>query len=265
MKKKLFVLLLLILISFSGCSNNNSTGNDAESNKKVDVTESEKTLANELLFQKESDHFRFYCINKDIEVLEDLTKKLEDNYERITNDLKTYPEEKTDIYIYSDVETFHESLDMTNSPGWVVGKLMNNKEVHMVSPSNPGEYHDYDSILRSSLHSFTRVVIMNLNTITPAWLSAGVPAYESQDNISFPKDFKEEKIPELTQLESPSSMNQSIFGFGYTLVEFIVEKYGYDTLIDLIKKPDNYEDIFGFNKEEFEKQWRTYIIDKYIK
>ncbi|WBW96190.1 lipoprotein [Oceanirhabdus sp. W0125-5] len=262
---KKILILLLILLSLSGCSNTDNKANESVSNNSQEVTESKESSEDYMVFQKESDHFKFYSFNKDNQVIDDLTKELEGNYERITDTYKTYPEEKFDVYIYSDVESFHESLDLTNAPGWVVSSFMNYKEIHIVSPSNPGEHHDYDSILKAAFNSFTRAIIKRINSNLPKWLSLGIPQYERQIKIKFPEGFKEDNIPELTELESPSSIEISTFYISYTVVEFIVDKYGYDTLIELIKKPDNYEEIFGFNKVEFEKKWRDYIIDKYLK
>jgi len=53
--------------------------------------------------------------------------------------------------------------------------------------------------------------------------------------------------------------NLNGYGLSVTIVEFLVITYGIDKLILLIKQPESIEVIYGYSKEELEKQWIQFL------
>lgn len=53
------------------------------------------------------------------------------------------------------------------------------------------------------------------------------------------------------------------YALSYTIVEYMISEYGYDKLIDLIKSPYDFDEIFSITIEEFEKEWKEYLIKNY--
>lgn len=53
------------------------------------------------------------------------------------------------------------------------------------------------------------------------------------------------------------------YQYSYTIVESIIEYFGYDKLYNLIKSPDNFEDIFGMTENQLQNKWIDYIRNNY--
>ena len=49
------------------------------------------------------------------------------------------------------------------------------------------------------------------------------------------------------------------YGLSVTIVEFLVDTYGIDKLVLLIKEPQNMETIYGLSESTLERQWLQYI------
>lgn len=225
---------------------------------------------NEIIrYQQSSEHFEFYSIKKDIESLKDLEINLEKNYFKITNDLGTSFSIKIKVYIYPDIKTFHEKINIRNGPGWLVGIGLYN-ELHMVSPLNPGSIHSYESLIKVVVHEFTHVATINLignNRSIPKWLYEGIGYYEAEQiTDTLRKKIKDlvlkDEIPTFNELETMSYIkfgDTGGYNFSAIIVEFLIENYGLDKVISLIKQPENYKSIFGLSKEELEKKWIKYV------
>ena len=50
--------------------------------------------------------------------------------------------------------------------------------------------------------------------------------------------------------------------FSYTIIEYIVENYGYDAVRSLIRNPANLENILGNNISDFEDTWNDYLKER---
>lgn len=160
MKRKLLLLLITscCLILIIGCK---------------DITSIEIKDNDTLKLQKKSQHFVLYSCNKDKECLDELVRNLESNFDRVTNDLGHKPQKRIRVNIYPDIENFHIAIKEPNAAAWVVGSVVGD-EIYMVSPLNPGEYHNYDSIMKVLIHEFTHVLTAQINSslcYRQVWLS----------------------------------------------------------------------------------------------
>lgn len=81
-KRKLIYVLLGVLLLLIGCSQAGS--------KDVITSRNSNTEKGDIIQQLETNHFRFYSKKQDKDCLKDLANALEENYERITNSLKTF-------------------------------------------------------------------------------------------------------------------------------------------------------------------------------
>lgn len=46
-------------------------------------------------------------------------------------------------------------------------------------------------------------------------------------------------------------------------MEYIVKEYGYETIVEITKAPQNMEDILGKSLDEFEKDWVDYLKENW--
>lgn len=217
---------------------------------------------------KVTNHFKFLCVEKDISCLEEFSLELENNYDRITDDLNYKLKEKVEVRIYPDIDSFHfEVMGSYNYPNWMVGKAGFNF-INIVSPLNPGGFHTYNSLLKTVVHEFTHVVV---NQINPKGISRllheGVASYEARQMDSEKKNIiansiYEDKVPSIKKLESDFNGNDG-YTFAYTIVEFMINRYGISKLNELIRNSKEFEAIFNITEEDFEKQWFEFLNNNY--
>lgn len=220
---------------------------------------------------KASQHFAFYSTDGDIEVLDSLAITLENNYSRITNRLGIQIEEKINVKVFPNVKSFHVALDSPDAPDWLVG-TSNGDELMMVSPMNPGSSHTYESLMQVIVHEFVHTAVEYArrekeSTELPRWLSEGYAQYEAgQINAYIRKLVKSSLIdktpPTWTQLDTASPMefgSMNGYGLSVTIVEFLINTYGIDKLVLLIKEPENIEIIYDLSKNILENQWIQYL------
>jgi len=235
------------------------------------IPESAGQTNDSLNLAKESRHFNFYSTEGDMKVLDSLAITLEKNYSGITNHLGIQMDNKTNVKVFPDMKAFHAAIHYPDAPDWVVGSS-NGDELMMVSPLNPGSIHTYASLLQVIVHEFVHIAVSYARgdkgwTSLPRWLGEGYAQYEAgQINDHIRKlaasGLKEETPPTWKQLDTASVMefgNMNGYGLSVTIVEFLVNTYGMDKLVSLIKEPEKIEIIYGLPESALEKQWIQYF------
>jgi hypothetical protein len=99
----------------------------------------------------------------------------------------------------------------------------------------------------------------------PIWLWESVSVYEARQFIA-PKSlsyFTKNSYPGLQELNDRSKGNK-IYDVGYTIVEYILEQYGKNKLIGLIKNYGNMEKVLNISDEQFSKNWYEFVRRKYL-
>jgi len=220
--------------------------------------------------QIKTQRFIFYSKDEDMICVEELSKELEKSYETITNNLGVDINESIDVRIYPDIKSLHEAMGLTDANDSVVGSGWG-KEIKVVSPLNPGTVHNYNSVKQVLIHEFVHIVISNINNNIdeiPLWLNEGIATYEAKQMNDNTRNFikqriSENKIPNLNELDKGLSMSDGSHIFSYTIVEFLVNKYDYDKLIEILKEPQEIDKIIGISKSELEKEWISFLKDNY--
>jgi len=219
----------------------------------------------------EKGHFIFNFQEIDEPVIADLSKALEDNYDRILVALKYPTDFKTRVNVYPDIATYHKEIGFPNWPDWAIGSVYKGT-IDITSPRNPGPKHNYTSIINSIIHEFVHVVTEKKNeNMKVTWLYEGVAGYLA-DNIDTTKQNMKKvlngKIPQINDMNSNKILFSNNYALEYskTIVEFIVKKYGNDKislLIDNSKTSVDFQKIFSITEEEFQHQWENYLLLTY--
>jgi hypothetical protein len=226
---------------------------------------------------KESQHFDYYSTYGDLKVLDSLAITLENNYSRITNHLGIQIDKKIKVKVFPDIKAFHAAINLPDAPDWVVGTSYTD-EILMVSPLNPGSVHTYESLMQVMVHEFTHLALYYARgdkgfTGLPRWLGEGYAQYEAGQineyvRRSVRSSLLEKEPPTWTQLDTASFMefgNMNGYAFSASIVEFLVDTYGIDKLVLLIKEPENIEIIYGSSLNALEKQWIRFLKQEPIK
>ena len=245
----LLIMVIAIVSVFASCSNKS---------KQLDKEEMKLEFA--------SEHFNFYSENKYKNHCKKISEVLEKNHKKITDNLKIQSDEKTNIYVYSDLDSFHEAIGQPNASEWMVGAEMGNNVMKMVSPYIDKSKEDY--MIKVAIHEFTHVLVRNINKeVVPNWLNEGIATFEAnQMDDSIKKFIKSNQVPKIMDLENMGAQrfgDNGGYAYSYSIVEFIINQYGYDDLVDLIKSPKDFEKILGLSQDEFQNKWEVYLKSKY--
>lgn len=216
--------------------------------------------------QFENEKFIFHSADKDKECIEDLVKALDTNYDKITQNLGVILNDKVKIIIYPDIEVFHNNVGIRNEGDWLVG-IAEENIIHIVSPLNPGTQHTYESIMKAIVHEFVHVVQHNIYQNYPyRWMNDGLATYfanQVPNGRIMDELIDKDEIPSLMDMNGKKFVEIGGYDFSYTVVEYLVEKYGYETIVEMLKAPDNIEEILGKTLDEFEKDWVDYLKENW--
>ena len=195
--------------------------------------------------------------------IEDIAEQLDENFQRIINDLRVQNMPRITIRIWADYEHFLQDMDRdigmryTCATGYIFGMT---------------EFRIYynSQVALAAVHEFAHMVSMQVNSSisnNPRWLWEAVALYESNDFINpgtLPYMVSGD-YPTLSELNTDyNSSNHQIYSVGYVLLEYIIQNWGMDEVIDLIKTNGNLQSVLGISVSEFEYGWYRFIEEKYL-
>ncbi|MCF8010749.1 MAG: hypothetical protein K9L17_05550 [Clostridiales bacterium] len=228
-------------------------------------------LTHDLDFEtKETEHFNFYYTNVDDSSIGEISSTLEDNFDRIVNDLKPKSLPKFSVRIYPDLETYHKATGRPNAPDWSVGGFSGNREINMVSPNNPGPTHTYEEMLVVAVHEFahgvTRHVAKDSYKHVPKWLKEAVALYEANqirdsNNLEF---MRKGNYPRFLQIVDNKDDYKVIYSIGYTIIEYVVDKWDIASVRELIKNKGDVQKVLGVSPNDFQQGWYNFVKEKYL-
>lgn len=123
------------------------------------------------------------------------------------------------------------------------------------------------------MHEFVHIIVNQINDDTPRWLNEGIASYEAKDNDenwikeSVKNGLLSNMIPSFKDLDTGDDFEAFFkcngYQYSYTIVESIVNLFGYDKLYRLIKSPNSFLEVFGITEDEFQNKWINYIYKIY--
>lgn len=201
-----------------------------------------------------------------------LSKVLESNYSRIGDNLNTQPAEHIEVNIYAQRWRYIKASGNWNASGSIEGI----SKLHFMENA-----WLETEISKIAIHEFVHTVVLKLLidkaskplniekfdqkfSELPVWIWEAVSTYEA-DQFYDPNSleyFKNDRYPQISELNNRSD-GQKIYTCGYTLIEYILEEYGKNKLIELIASYGNIEDVLSVTEKEFSDNWHQYLKNKY--
>ena len=231
-------------------------------------------------YQDSTAHFSISYNESEKAAIEDLKSQLENNYDRITTDLKQPMDKPVNIKIYPDLDSFHFANKLKSGifwwinifkkeESWVVGNTDLRGDIMMVSPLNPGENgFTYDDILKVAVHEFTHAVSVKAGNNTGfirsgfgMLINEGLAVYEAGQGSNYEKDEQfNSKVLEAVLQSIDDIKPDSTYRYyaGYSFVKYVVENYGYDKIVELLKKDysgNNYDN----ETKDLYNEWLEYL------
>ena len=217
-------------------------------------------IISKLIKPQTSQNFIVFYFPSDEKIVNEVLDHLEDNYQRILNNLHQKLNSRIVIKIYPNLFLYHltSTLEINKNflskwfnlchPIWEVANTDKKGIIHVVSPINSGKNgFTYEEILKIILHEFIHVVCFKINNNINGLnfvLSEGLAQYMSdQRNIVIYKEFPK-SISEMAQWDESLDKNYAkIYTFGFLFVQFIIEKYGYNKFLKIYKKNYTIENL----------------------
>jgi hypothetical protein len=220
-------------------------------------------------------HFTFlFSSSSDTTKIAGLADALESNYLRIGNDLKTIPADNIETNIYAQRWRYVKATKNWGGSGNIEGI----SKLHFVEQA----WGETDS-KKVAIHEFAHTVTLKLlldhdsqlfnskkfdNKFStfPTWLWEGISVYEAQQFVD-PKTLpylNNGQYPTITELNNRIKGGK-IYSCGYTIIEYILFKYGQENLIKLIENYGDIKTILNVTEEQFSNEWYEFVKTKYLK
>lgn len=220
-------------------------------------------------------HFTFLYSNSiDSSIIIGLSDALESNYQRIGDNLKTTPSGNIEINVYSQRWRYIKATKNWGGSGNIEGI----SKIHFVEQA----WGESDS-KKVAVHEFAHTVTLKLLldnepeplnskefdkkfSTFPTWLWEAISVYEAQQFVN-PQTlpyFNNGQYPSIAELNDRLKGGK-IYSCGYTVIEYIISKYGQDNYINLIKNYGDLKTTFNITEEQFAKEWHDFVTAKYIK
>lgn len=219
-------------------------------------------------------HFTFlFSSSIDTVNIVGLSKVLESSYSKIGSNLQTSPAQHIEVNIYSQRWRYIQATQNWGASGSIEGI----STLHFIENT----WLDSE-ISKTAVHEFTHAVVLKLLidreaqpldvnkfdekfSKLPVWIWEAVSVYEA-DEFHEPKTleyFKHGKYPQISELNDRLK-GQKIYTCGYTLIEYILNTYGQDTLIRLIESYGDIQSVLNISEEQFSRDWYAFVSEKYL-
>jgi hypothetical protein len=212
---------------------------------------------------------------------QDIADNLEKHYGRIRSELGDPDHETIRVFVHPTQDDFNKGTGLPNSTA--NGTSRGPNEFHLIWTNWFNSIFPDDPI-KTAIHEFTHCVQLNI-LIKDAQIELA-----KIDKGDFEKAFEEKFIKEYPQwfweaicdyeagivnsvnvkygmskdptLKSLNNSNQ-VYNVGYTIIEYIVEKWGRDKLPTLITSYVDTEAVLKISESDFEKGWEEFVDGKY--
>jgi hypothetical protein len=216
------------------------------------------------VYELKSEHFDFILYDGLTATnITEISEELENNYNRIIDDLQLQNMPKVTVKIWSDYNNFMEAMEndigirYTGTTGYIFG--MTEFRIYYTTQAPV-----------AAVHEFAHLVTLQLNSSianNPRWLWEAAALYENNEFIH-PKTLPymvSGDYPTLDELNTDyNSSNHYIYNVGYVLLEYVVQTWGMDDVIGLIQNNGNITKLLGITIQEFESGWYQFVADKYL-
>ena len=210
---------------------------------------------------------------------EQIANTLEENYDRIRTDLNDPDHNIVRVFVHPGQKEFNNATGLPNSTA--NGTSRGPDEFHLIwtnwfnsiFPNDPIQtaVHEFTHCVQLNIlkkeaqkelgnsHDFDKIFEENFIKTYPQWFWEAICDYEAGVVNTISVKYG---ISKQLSLKDLNTSNQ-IYNIGYTIIEYIVEKWGREKLPLLIESYVDIETVLGVSESNFEKGWVDFVHEKY--
>jgi len=212
----------------------------------------------------DEDHFEFILYNGLVPSdIAHVSTALNENYQRIIDDLQVSEMPDVTVKIWADYNHFLD--DMEND----IGTRYTGATGYIFGPTESRLYFN-NQVAVAAVHEFAHLVSMQINSTipnNPRWLWEAIAVYENNEFVD-PRALPymvSGDYPTLNELNTDyNNSNHNIYQVGFVLLEYIIDTWGMDTVIELIQNNGNLSISLGLTNQEFESGWYQFLENEYL-
>lgn len=209
-----------------------------------------------------------------------ISEKLEENYDRVRTELNDPEHAHITVFVHGNQNDFNNATGLNGnangtSRGPLVFHVLQTNWLNSIFP---------DDATKTAVHEFTHCVQLNIlirqalsqSPIKdekafneyfekqfaekyPSWFWESISIYEAREVNSLSVKYAFRNRPSLASLNE----GNQIYNLGYTIMEYVVSKWGKEKLSQLILSYADVEKVLKVNPEEFEKGWHEFVETNY--
>ena len=169
------------------------------------------------------------------------------------------------VILYPDQKALHrKTIGLAGMflPDWFIGD--NTREyVLITSPAEPGPSHSRESVEQAAVHEYVHVLTDRRNKKLGYWFKEGIALYLAEQ-VPSRQSLRAASHITWEEYSRPSALQFARVGgysLAYTLIEYIMEKHGWNAVIQLVEPDTDCASVLGYDDRTLFEEWKTWLIN----
>lgn len=209
-------------------------------------------------------HLDIYAVPLDRSAAEDVASAINKHRDSICDQLQVDCRFSVSVEIFPDQASFDQNVMNPQMRGYYA--ISGERKIQMVSPNIPPTQPQipYNERVLISVHEYTHLALNETNLDLPDWLAEGAAVYLGPHRLydeACRRRFPLDRVPRLQTLMEAYPSIPAADLFAYTLVRYIVDTHGIETLNQLIRSPSDISAVLNLSMEDLEWNWKQYLTE----
>ena len=229
--------------------------------------------------QSETEHFIFYAEKEDLPLVDSASEVLEARYDELLQKFHATLSGKTSILIFPDREAYRQGFASKGAPeswelpdSWLLGIAWQEDDtIYLLSSRALKTLSTDDSFEKTAIHEFTHMINYSINPELPSYLEEGIAGYIAEEKVLYKVEatmrwlYNTDRFPTIRELTLMDDTVEGFYAVSYSYIEYIVETYGFEKVLEIMKASGDfsYLSYFDCTEAEFCDGWIQFVAENY--
>lgn len=223
-----------------------------------------------LTSRRETEGFVYQFTPSDSSIVSKMVERVEAVYKDLLTDFKLKSIPKVTVKFYSNLDLYHNAVNSPLAPIWQTGSIAATnqyQEIRVSVPSNANQL-TYGLQLGSVAHEYVHLLTLQISPDhqrPPVWLWEGIAVYKGCCQWVKPSELtylKDGQYPGIMQIEREQDYGKS-YELGYYIIEFLIDKWGWDSVLRLVQSGGNIKGALGVSPKQFNDDFFSFLSVRY--